>query len=158
MVAILAGLLLAVPTSGAHFGLSAGGGLSHDLLGARLELRIDHFALHAAAGVPNLNTLVQDERISASAAFGARYFFGDRGDRWFLSGTWFFLNHHDALPVATANPMKHTNATTFVAGYRFKGDSFFIDAGAGAGLLFRSDQGYRAQLIPDATLALGWEI
>jgi hypothetical protein len=158
MIAILASLLLAAPTSGAHLGLSVGGGLSHDFVGAQIELRIDHLALLAGAGLPNLSAFAQDERVSASVTFGTRYFLGDRGDSWFLSGTWFMQSHQDAEPLETANVLQHDNAASLVAGYRFKWDYFFIDAGAGGGLLFRSSQGYRARLIPDVTLALGWEL
>jgi hypothetical protein len=139
-----------------HPALSAGVGGSHDFAGARLELRLEHLSLSAAAGPLNLGWGAGGEP-QHSAAFGARWLFGE-GAGPFLAASWFFLAQRFGVPRDRENPVfwEHTNVLSLVGGYRVKWTNFFLDAGAGAYL--DTDSSYKPTPFFDLTLAIGFEL
>ena len=146
MLAILAAL---------NFGISAGVGLSHDVVGLRLDARYQQFTLFASTGVLNFQPgIAQDTTGWRSVGFGARWSSSPRGDRFFLAGNYLIFVHKERT-----EGWVHDNMATVTAGWRFKArsDVMFADVGAGGGLLFKSDDGYKAHPRPDITLAVGME-
>ncbi|HEX4385820.1 MAG TPA: hypothetical protein VH083_22840, partial [Myxococcales bacterium] len=132
-----------------------------------LELRKDHLALFAGSGLlysTTLGTPLLLGDVYSDSGYGAvaglRWFSGDSGDRFMLSAQFgFSVQRNPGDPPEGFPPTwHHSNATTVVAGWRFKWGGFFADTGAGAGLLFKSDDGHKAHLVPDLTLAIGYEL
>jgi hypothetical protein len=156
----------ALSDEGVHVAVVGGAGLAQGLLGGHLELRKDHLAIFAGSGwiysvlldTGLLGNIYDDSGYGAVA--GVRWFAGASGDRLFLSSQFgFSVQRNPGDPPEHFPPTwHHSNATTVTAGWRFKWSHFLADAGAGGGLLFKSDDGYQAHFVPDITLALGFEL
>ena len=140
-----------------HLSIAAGAGLAQDVVGVQLQLREGHFAAFGAIGPIGLDSLFS-EFDDHSAAFGVRWYKGD-GDGLFVSAQWFFWKSETCTGSCSDREFPPTweldQAATLVAGLRYRWTHLFIDAGAGGGLFFAP--GARPHVIPDATLAIGWE-
>jgi hypothetical protein len=164
---------------GVHVALVGGVGLAQGQFGGHLEVRKEHFAIFAGTGLIFSTTLNGSGPLfflngdsfggpTYGAVFGGRWYSGESGDRFFLSTQFGFNTQLDPTDVTefapgTAPPgvWVHSNATTLTAGWRFKWGAFLLDVGAGGGVVFKSHPfggGYKADAIPDLTLAIGFEI
>lgn len=163
---------LAVPAAraddGIHVALVGGLGLAQGQAGGHVELRKAHLAVFGGTGLifsTALDSGVLDIGDSFGgggygAVVGARWYFGDLGDRLFFSSQLAFSTQKSLGDPAERLPgtWHHSNASTVTAGWRFKWSGFFLDTGAGAGFLFKSTDRYKAHFVPDITLAIGFEI
>jgi hypothetical protein len=176
MRALLVSLVLAAPAAhadeGVHVAFVGGAGLAQGQLGGHVEIRKSNLAVFVGTGLifsttlePYVTTLGDSYGGSGyGGVAGARWYFGDRGDRFFLSSQFAFsVQQYPGDPTeGMPGGWHHSNATSLVAGWRFKwGSGFLVDAGAGPGVLFEEDpvgHGYKAHLVPDFTLAVGFEL
>jgi hypothetical protein len=149
-------LLLAV---GWHAAILGGFGTSQGLAGGRLEVRSGNVAIFAGTGALMSVTLDGDSFGGGGygAVAGLRAFLRDSGDGPFLSAQFSFSTQQvPGDPLEHFDPYwKHQNATTLVAGWRWRfGSGLLLEAGAGGGVLVRD---HATSLMPDVDLALGWE-
>lgn len=147
---------------GAHVGVVGGAGLAQGLLGGHLELRQGHLAIFAGTGLIFSTTLTLDSFGSSGygGVAGARWGSGDRGDRFSLSAQFAFSTQRSpGDPLEHFPPTwDHSNATTLIAGWRFRFGGFLADLGAGGGIRRTNDSLHTSvALIPDFNLALGFE-
>jgi hypothetical protein len=175
MRVLLVSLILAAPAAyadeGFHVAFVGGLGLAQGQLGGHVEIRKSNLAVFVGTGLVFSGTL--DTNIMAlgdgygasgyGGVAGARWYSGDLGDRFFLSTQFAFSVQQVPGDPSEFFPSSwhHSNVTSLVAGWRFKWGSFLLDAGAGPGVLFKEDafgHGYKASLVPDITLAIGFEI
>jgi len=171
MAAMALSAAAAQADDGVHVALVGGFGLAQGQLGGHLELRKQHFAIFAGSGLIATTTL-ESSRIgfpvgdvadgpTYGAVFGARWYSGASGDRFFLSTQFGFNTQRFPGDPSEQMPgaWHHSNATTLAGGWRFKWGAFLLDAGAGGGIVFKSTSlGYKADATPDLTLAIGFEI
>ena len=140
---------------GFHVGLDAGIGVGYALAGVHLQLRYSHVALFAGTGL--LATAGFDNR---TGVVGLRGYLGEQGDRFFVSTQFLFTTwrqcENPGCMYNEAGSRSRTNVLTALAGWRFKWRSVCLDLGAGGGVVFE-DPRYAPQLVPDLTLAVGWE-
>jgi hypothetical protein len=152
---------LAARAEGLHVGLAAGAGIAQDYLGVHAEARLGHVELFAGTGLSSVNGAFNDRNGSTcGGVLGARWFSGDAGDRFFLSAQFDFTTARTCTFCGEGNAYNwtHFNVSTLTAGWRFKWQHVFADAGIGGGLFFKDDDGYKAHLAPDAVLAAGIEL
>jgi hypothetical protein len=164
---ILAALVFALPLAASaeeavHTAFVGGLGIAQGLLGGHIQVRRGHLAAFAGTGLV-FSVGLDGESYGGQTyggVIGARFYTGDSGDRLFVSAQFAFNTQQDPGDPQEhfAPEWHHTNATTVTAGWRFRFESgLLLDLGAGGGFHIESP-GYGARLIPDITMALGWEL
>ena len=145
-------------------------GLAQGQLGGHVEVRKSHLAVFAGSGLVFASTLGGNGLTGGDwfggpgygGVAGARWYAGDSGNRLFLSAQFAFSTQRSPGDPREGFPAHwlHSNATSFVAGWRFRFGNLLLDLGAGAGVFVEKrlySPGFQSQLGLDGTLAFGYE-
>ena len=161
MLALL--LIAAADWSGWHASLVAGAGTAQGILGGHFEVRDGRLAAFVGTGVIFSTTLDFESYggEGAGAVAGGRWYGSESGEGPFLSAQFSFSAQQSPGDPLEGYPPAwlHQNATTLVAGWRFRSEAgLLLEVGLGGGVLVKNFGGSRAvSAIPDLTLALGYE-